>query len=137
VHGIIAALYLTIGAAQLPADSLERDRVSGALGAQLDSQLTRFGEYGFSGTVLVARDRRIVLLKDYGVSILQLAASGRLRLDDLVERYIGALPGKSGATIEHLATHTSGLVATNVMFFPQDSTSYPAFDPATGTETRS
>lgn len=137
MHGIIAALYLTVGAAQLPVDSLEHDRVSGALGAQLDSQLTRFSEYGFSGTVLVVRDRGIVLLKGYGladvtrgvrnsaatrfemnsltkmftgVSILQLAASGRLRLGDPVERYIGALPGKSGATIEHLATHTSGLI---------------------------
>lgn len=136
VHGIIVALYVASSAAQ-PADSLERERVSETLGAQLDSLLTRFSEYGFSGAVLVVRDRRIVLLKGYGladltrsvrnsaatrfemnsltkmftgVSILQLAAAGRLRLTDSVERYLGGLPGKSGATIEQLATHTSGLI---------------------------
>lgn len=122
----------------LPADSLERVHVTGALGARLDSQLTRYAREGFAGTVLVVRDRRIVLLKGYGlanietrtpnapstrfewnsmtkmltgVSILQLAAAGRLKLDAPVERYLGAFPaGKRGATAEHLATHTAGLV---------------------------
>lgn len=126
--------------AQSPAsrDSLGHDRIVGTLGARLDSVLGRFTEYGFSGTVLVVRDRRVVLLKGYGLadvtrgvrnsaatrfemnsmakmftgaSILQLAAAGKLRLDDPVERFLGPFPaGKRGATITHLATHTSGLI---------------------------
>jgi CubicO group peptidase (beta-lactamase class C family) len=136
----LTALLLVSSPQQLevPADSLETERVVGALGAQLDSQLTRFAEYGFSGTVLVVRDRRVVLLKGYGladaqrgvrnspatrfemnsmtklftgVSILQLAGAGRLGLDDPVERYLGELPPeKRGATIRHLASHTAGLI---------------------------
>jgi CubicO group peptidase (beta-lactamase class C family) len=120
------------------ADSLARERVTGTLGARLDSQLTGFADSGYSGTVLVVQDRRIVLLKGYGpadtarrvrntaatrfemnsmtkmftgVSILQLAAAGRLRLDDPVERHLGPFPPeKRGATIAQLATHTAGLI---------------------------
>lgn len=133
-------LFVMSSAPQLDVqtDSLHTERVVGPLGAQLDAQLTRFAEYGFAGTVLVVRDRRVVLLKGYGladaergirntaatrfemnsmtkmftgVGILQLAASGRLNLDDPVERHLGVFPTeKRGATIMHLATHTSGLV---------------------------
>jgi CubicO group peptidase (beta-lactamase class C family) len=121
-----------------PPDSLERDRVVGTLGARLDTQLTRFAAYGFAGAVLVVRDGRIVLLKGYGladvdrripntagtrfemnsmtkmftgVAVLQLAAAGRLRLSDPAARYLGGFPrAKAAATIEQLATHTSGLI---------------------------
>jgi CubicO group peptidase (beta-lactamase class C family) len=137
---MLAALVLAPWLAPLPAhaDPLGSDRVAGALGKRLDARLTRFAEYGFSGTVLVARQGRIVLLKGYGladaergvrntaatrfemnsmtkmftgVAALQLAARGRLRLDDPVARYFDGFPGaKQAATIQHLATHTSGLV---------------------------
>lgn len=138
--GLAVPLSLVLSLTQsLPqTDSLERDRVAGALGAQLDSQITRFAEYGFWGTVLVVRDGQMVLLKGYGladadrgirntaatrfelnsmtkmftgVAILQLDAASRLHVADPVERYLGAFPaGKRGATIEQLASHTSGLV---------------------------
>ena len=119
-------------------DSLSRDQVHGPVGAQLDSQLTRFADYGFSGTVLVVREGRILLLKGYGladvergvpntaatrfemnsitklftgIAILQLAAQGRLRLSDPVARYLdGFPPSKQRATIEQLAMHTAGLI---------------------------
>ena len=119
-------------------DSLAQTHVVGALGAQLDSQLTRFADSGFSGTVLVVRDRHIVLLKGYGlanaehgvrngpatrfemnsmtkmftgVGILQLAAAGRLNVTDPVALSLGEFPeNKRGATIEQLASHTSGLI---------------------------
>ncbi len=143
VHEMIrplAALPLFVALAQTPldTDTFTRDQVNGQLGTRLDSQLTRFAEYGFSGTVLVVRDGRVVLLKGYGqanvergirhtattrfemnsmtkmftgVAILQLAAEGRLRLNDPVARYLDGLPpAKQGATIEQLATHTSGLI---------------------------
>jgi CubicO group peptidase (beta-lactamase class C family) len=123
----------------------------GALGAHLDSQLRRFAEYGFSGSVLVVRDRRVVLLKGYGladvargvrnsaatrfemnsmtkmftgVSILQLAAAGRLQLSDRVEQHLGEFPpGKRGATIEQLTSHTSGLIVegTNLAGDPREA----------------
>ena len=124
-------------------DSLSQTHVARGLGgvgggAQLDSQLTRFSDSGFSGAVLVVRDRHIVLLKGYGLAdagrgirntpatrfemnsmtkmftgaaVLQLAAAGRLKLNDPVEQYLGAFPeGKRGATVEQLASHTSGLI---------------------------
>jgi len=88
--------------------------------------------------VLVVRDRRIVLLKGYGLAdverrvpntaatrfemnsmtkmftaaaLLQLAARGWLRLDDPVARWLPGLPPeKRGATLEQLAMHTAGLI---------------------------
>jgi CubicO group peptidase (beta-lactamase class C family) len=118
--------------------SLERDRVVGALGARVDAQLANFAAYGFSGTVLVARDGEVVLVKGYGladvdrrvpntaatryemnsmtkmftgVALLQLAARGAVRLRDPVGRYLADLPPvKQAATLEQLAAHTSGLI---------------------------
>jgi CubicO group peptidase (beta-lactamase class C family) len=147
------ALLLALALAQAPAspDSLECERVAGALGAQLDSLLTTYAGRGFAGTVLVVRDRKIVLLKGYGLadverhirnsaatryemnsitkmftaaSVLQLAAAGRLRLDDRLERHLGSFPAeKRDATIDHLATHTSGLViaGTNIVGDTRDA----------------
>ncbi len=137
---VVAQLLLVPSLVQLhpPVDSLERDHVVGPLGARIDTQLTSFAAYGFSGTVLVVRDSQIVLVKGYGladvdrgvrntaatrfemnsmtkmftgVAVLQLAAQGRLRLSDPVARYLGGFPhAKQAATIEQLATHTSGLI---------------------------
>jgi CubicO group peptidase (beta-lactamase class C family) len=119
-------------------DSLDRERVTAALGARIDAQLKGYETDGFAGTVLVVRDRSVVLLKGYGmanveagirntpstrfemnsmtkmltgVSILQLAAAGRLNLDAPVERYLGQFPAaKRGATVRQLASHTAGLI---------------------------
>src|SRR5919109_4766888 len=135
MNGIVLSLLLVLQGvagdrAIHPADSLEFVHIRGALGAKLDTQLTRYERAGFAGTVLVVRDRRIVLLRGYGlanietrtpntpytrfewnsmtkmltgVSILQLAAAGRLKLDAPIERYLGEFPAdKRGATVEHL-----------------------------------
>jgi len=139
VSGVLP-LLLALAATQAPArpDSLAAGRVAGVLGARLDTALSRYAQYGFWGSVLVVRDGRIVLLKGYGLAnatrgirnsaatrfemnsitktftgaaILQLAAAGRLTPADPVERHLGALPPeKQGATIEQLASHTSGLI---------------------------
>jgi CubicO group peptidase (beta-lactamase class C family) len=121
-----------------PADSLERERVAGAVGARLDSLLSAYEREGFSGTVLVAQRGRVLLLKGYGfadkdrrirnspatrfelnshtkmftaTAILQLAGEGKLRLDDRLDRFFGPFPpAKRDATVEHLASHTAGLV---------------------------
>lgn len=136
---LLATLHLSAATAQTAAtrDSLAQTRISGAQGAALDAQLTRFSDYGFSGTVLVVKNRHIVLLKGYGlanverhvtntaatrfemnsmgkmftgISILQLAAAGKLALDEPLNRLLGAFPPDKQATITHLATHTAGLV---------------------------
>ena len=138
---ITAPFLLILGLAASPQepDSLAHDQVNGPPGAQLDFQLTRFGDYGFSGTVLVVRDGQVLLVKGYGLAdaergvrntaetrfemnsmtkmftgaaILQLAAQGRLRLSDPVAHYLhGFPPAKERATIEQLATHTAGLIS--------------------------
>lgn len=142
---LVAVAYLLVALAQprAPADSLAQDRVAGPLGLQLDAQLTRFAEYGFSGSVLVAIDGRVVLVKGYGmadverrirnaaatrfemnsmtkmftgVAVLQLASLGKLRVTDPVDRYLGEFPPeKRGATIEQLASHTAGLVVAGAL----------------------
>jgi CubicO group peptidase (beta-lactamase class C family) len=134
-----AATFLLLHSlVQSSADLLEHDRVVGPLGARLDTHLTRLAAYGFTGTVLVAGDGQVVLLKGYGladvdrgipnsggtrfemnsmtkmftgVAILRLAAQGRIRLSDPIARYFTSLPpAKQRATISQLATHTSGLI---------------------------
>jgi CubicO group peptidase (beta-lactamase class C family) len=142
----IAALQAAPG--QMKLDSLATTRVRGSLGRQLDSLLTAYESHGFSGTVLVARRGEVVLLKGYGladiprrihnvaatrfemnsmtkmftaVSVLQLAAAGKLRLDASIAEYLGPFPPqKSGATVEQLAMHTAGLVVEGAPL-PDDS----------------
>jgi CubicO group peptidase (beta-lactamase class C family) len=122
--------------------SLATPHVAAGLGRQLDSLLTSYEARGFAGTVLIVRRGEVVLLKGYGladipgrirngpatrfemnsmtkmftgVSILQLAAPGRLRLDDPVARHLGAFPApKSAATVRQLAMHTAGLAQAGV-----------------------
>ncbi|MFN0100301.1 MAG: serine hydrolase domain-containing protein [Gemmatimonadaceae bacterium] len=128
---------ITAQSAAVP-DSLGTERVDGPTGALIDAQMTLYASQGFSGTLLVVRDQRVVLLKGYGratdtdstrnapdtrfemnsmtkmftgVSVLQLAGDGRLSLDDSVERHLGAFAvAKPEATIRHLGLHTAGLV---------------------------
>jgi CubicO group peptidase (beta-lactamase class C family) len=122
---------------QTAPDSLASQQVRGPLGRDLDLLLTSYETHGFAGTVLIVRRGEIVLLKGYGfadiprrvrngpetrfemnsmtkmftgVSILQLAATGKIRLDAPIGQYLGRFPAsKSGATVEQLAMHTAGL----------------------------
>lgn len=90
----------------------------------------------FNGTVLVAKDGKIVFCKGYGfasyelkvpdsaetkfplgsigkqltaVSILQLEERGRLKLDDKIKKYIPEYHYGDQITIENLLTHMSGI----------------------------
>jgi CubicO group peptidase (beta-lactamase class C family) len=129
-------------------DSLATTRVRGTLGRRLDSLLTSYEAHGFSGTVLIVRRGEVVLLKGYGladiprrirnapatrfemnsmtkmftgVSILQLAAADKVRLDGPVAQYLGPFPApKSAATVEQLAMHTAGLAVAGAQL-PDDS----------------
>lgn len=109
-----------------------------AVRGDLHALLTRYESYGFSGTVLVVKDDRVVLHEGYGfadrergirngprtlyevgslnktftaAAILQLEARGKLSTSEPLSRHLGPFPpAKATATIHHLATHTAGLV---------------------------
>ena len=136
--GLVVATCVSTRVGQTRVGSGPREIIAGPLAARLDTLLTRYAAYGFSGTVLVAKDDRVVLHKGYGLAdrergvpntpatlfeigsltktftaaaVLQLEARGKLRTDDQIGQYLGPFPPpKDRATIHHLATHTAGLV---------------------------
>jgi CubicO group peptidase (beta-lactamase class C family) len=106
---------------------------------KVDVYLTRLEKFGFSGAVLVAKEGRMQFRKSYGLAdrdpvvpfrtdtifdvgsvtkqftataILLLEAEGKLAVTDPVGKYFAHVPAdKSGMTVHHLLTHTSGLPA--------------------------
>ena len=116
---------------------LDHEMVVGAVGARLDELVGRYSEWGFSGTVLVAKGDEVLLHKGYGMAnreagvpnsvdtrhpwlsitkpalamaVMRLAERGILDLDAPIAKYLGAFPEqKSAATLHHLLTHTAGL----------------------------
>ena len=114
-----------------------RGEVHGPLGESLDRYLSRLEDFGFSGSVLVARKGQIVLDKGYGLAdrehgkpytartifdvasiskqftaaaILKLEQEGKLKVEDPIGKYLGAVPpDKAPITLHMLLTHTSGL----------------------------
>jgi CubicO group peptidase (beta-lactamase class C family) len=105
--------------------------------ARFDHQIQAYVRNGdFSGSVLVARDGRVLFQKSYGMAnhdwsipnsektkfhiasvtktftaaaILQLARDGKLKLDDPLSKYIPDFLNGERITIEQMLTHTSGL----------------------------
>jgi len=110
--------------------------VEGDLGHRLDDFLGRCEKFGFSGSVLVARDGEILLHKGYGsairqdgipntvdtihpvesitkpftaIAILMLEADGRLSVEDRIgDWFEDAPPEKADLTLAQLLSHTSG-----------------------------
>ena len=111
--------------------------VAGMLASRLDAHLSAIATWGYSGEFLVADGSTVVLHRGYGyadrsarapvvtgtrfdigsiakiftvAAVLQLAADGRLTLDDSLARFIPAAPAdKAGITVRQLLTHTGGL----------------------------
>jgi CubicO group peptidase (beta-lactamase class C family) len=111
--------------------------VDGPLGQKLDLFLTRLEGFGFAGSVLVAKDGKVVLQKGYGLAdrehgtpytagtvfdigsitkqftaaaILRLEMAGKLKTGDPIGKYFDGVPAdKAGITLHHLLTHSSGL----------------------------
>jgi CubicO group peptidase (beta-lactamase class C family) len=105
---------------------------------RLERLLARHADYGFSGVVLVAQKGRVILERGYGLAdreqgtpntpatlfemnslaktftaaaVLRLEAEGKLNTSDTIGKFLGLMPkSKASATIDHLATHTAGLV---------------------------
>jgi CubicO group peptidase (beta-lactamase class C family) len=111
--------------------------VRGDLGAKLDDYLQRLSDWGYSGTVLAAKDNEIILQKGYGLAdrekkrpmtpdtvisvgsitkqftaaaILKLEMQGKLSVQDPITKFFPGVPeDKTGITLHHLLTHTAGL----------------------------
>lgn len=115
--------------------------ITGDVGKQLDEIVAKFDAAagGFSGSVLVARDGKILLEKGYGLhdaaanrpmpvdalwdwasvskqftaaALLKLQDKKKLKLDDSLTKYFGKAPAdKKPVTLRHLLNHTSGIQA--------------------------
>jgi len=123
----MGSLVLALALLGAPADTIA---------GRVDAYLARLEALGFSGATLVAVDGEIVLEKGYGpadretrrpvrpgtvfsigsitkpftaLTILSLADSGELLLDDPLTRFFDDVPpDKAGITIRNLLTHTAG-----------------------------
>lgn len=110
--------------------------VSGPKGGELDRYLQRCELFGFSGSVLVARGKEVLLRKGYGearpgeevpntpetlydiasaskqftaTAILKLEAERKLSTNDSIAMHLADVPGQHHeVTIQHLLNHTSG-----------------------------
>ncbi len=111
---------------------------AGGVGARVDEYLTRVTPFGFSGTLLVAREGEVLLNKGYGLAIrsegvpntaetvfstgsitkqftaaaiLRLEMMGELSTEDPLSLHLDGVPeDKAGVTLRHLLTHTGGIV---------------------------
>ena len=111
--------------------------VQGDAGRRVDAFLSRLVREEFSGSVLVARDREILLHKGYGLAdrkrripvttetvldiasitkqftaaaVLKLEMAGKLRTSDPLSKFLTGVPAdKSAITLHHLLSNTSGL----------------------------
>ncbi len=114
-----------------------RTPIHGPKAARIHEYLTRATAFGFSGSVLVARDGEVVLHAGYGdadreagipvtpetvfdigsitkqftaAAILALEEEGKLRVEDPISRFFDEVPAdKRAITVHHLLTHSSGL----------------------------
>lgn len=105
---------------------------------QIDSIMDKYKTEGFSGSVLVVKNGKTLIHKNYGfanesirnrntvqtrfnvasiskiftaAAILKLESQGKLKTTDLLNKYFGEMTGeKNTATIHHLLCHTGGLV---------------------------
>lgn len=109
----------------------------GPVKRELNAYFNRLAvEENFNGTVLVAKEGKVILEKGYGManieegiankpatafqiasmskafasmSIMMLKERGLLSLNDTLDQYIPEIPYSDGITIHHLLNHTSGI----------------------------
>jgi len=116
----------------------DKETIKGKHGNELDKYLTRITPFGFSGAVLVAKNRKVILNKGYerairekdihntaetvfsvgsltkqftATAILKLEMQGRLNTHDYISKYVDNVRAdKEGVTIHHMLTHTAGVI---------------------------
>ncbi|HEX2076454.1 MAG TPA: serine hydrolase domain-containing protein [Longimicrobium sp.] len=129
-----AVLATSALAAQQPTP-IARD--ARAVAQRLDEHARRLVPFGYSGSLLVAKDGEVVISNGYGLAdrengvpvtaetvfdigsitkqftaaaILKLEMEGKLSVNDPVSRWFPGVPAdKQGMTLHHLLTHSSGL----------------------------
>jgi len=134
VHAIAALLVLIA----LSPPAMAR---AAALPEKLDAIAAEaFAKDGPGGSVIVVKDGKTLLRKAYGmadlelgvpakpemvfhiasmtkqftaVAILQLVGQGKVKLDDPLSKYVPGFRGAEAITVEHLLTHTSGIMSYN------------------------
>ncbi|CAN5530840.1 serine hydrolase domain-containing protein [soil metagenome] len=113
-----------------------KETVAGELGRKIDTHLIGTTTKGFSGVVLIVKDRHVILAKGYrmanrdrkipvtidtvfdigslvkqftAAAILKLETKGKLRTSDPISKYFKNVPSdKADITLHHLLTHTAG-----------------------------
>jgi len=128
---------ILLATAVVVAQAADKPIVSGEAGRKADEYLTRLEKLGFSGGALLVRGTDTLLMKSYGeadrekrlplatdsvyslgsitkqftaAAILTLEMQGRLSVNDPVGKYFDGVPAdKTGITLHHLLTHSSGL----------------------------
>lgn len=136
VFGVVVAAFLVGVAVQLPEPAVV---VAQEKTAQIDALLRDYQEKGeFNGSALVAENGQVILEKGYGLAnmewdipngpdtkhrlgsvtkqftamlVLQLAAAGKLTLEDTISDHLPYYRKDTGSrvTLHHLLTHTSGV----------------------------
>lgn len=134
---IAAQVGGAIGIALLVAGQTPSLEATPGAGGRLAEYMSGRAEAGFSGAVLVTQGSEVLVREGYGladaelgvrntpetvfrvgsvikpfvaVTVLRLAARGRLNLSDPLSKYISAMPqGWRSASIEDLLSHTSGI----------------------------
>jgi CubicO group peptidase (beta-lactamase class C family) len=136
VTGLCASVAQAVPPAHDAAVATGLSIVDDAIGRQLDQAVERSTWGQFWGAVLVIADGKPVLAKGYGLAradgrpmgaeslfdlasvskmftaaaILKLAESGKLALDDSIEKHLEGVPAdKRAITIRHLLQHESGI----------------------------
>ena len=134
ILGIVGlTIIFTIAIWGLP----DEDAIRGDIGAEFDRLFQTYAD-SFSGTVLLAANKEIFMMKSYGfadfpkkipldkdsvfylasvskhitaVAILKLEDQGKLKTSDTLDKFFQNIPeDKKAITIHHLLTHTSGLM---------------------------
>jgi CubicO group peptidase (beta-lactamase class C family) len=133
---VVVAVALTVCGAHGIAQT-SGDVVRGDIATRVDQYLSRLVPYGYSGSVLIAKDGAVILRKAYGLAdretkqpyttdmvscigsvtkqftaaaILKLEMEGKLSVSDPVAKYLPGVPAdKAAITIHQLLTHTAGL----------------------------
>lgn len=136
ISAVLSCLFLVVITCSA---AFADEHISGEKGAKLDALFSGLAKDGFSGAILIARDGRILLEKAYGLAdvekkipvrtdtvfylasvskhitasaVLKLESEGKLKISDPIYKYLDGVPeDKRGITIQHLLTHTSGLIS--------------------------